>query len=112
MGRLIVGMLGWFGFGVLLAEIVNHLNWFESDWKVGWVAVPVSLGFLVFELALRHCRKKAALSPADEIRFRRLVAAFQVLQCLAVAVLLLAVPFLWWGAIKKLAALANQGFRF
>jgi hypothetical protein len=105
-------MLGWFGFGVLLAEIVNHLQWFESELGVGWVAVPLSLGFLVFELGLRHRRKKAALCPADEIRCRRMVAAFQILQCLAVAVLLIAIPFLWWGVIKKLAVLAHEGFRF
>ena len=43
MSRLIAGLIGWFGLGVIITEIPNNFNLFNFRLKVHFVAVPIVL---------------------------------------------------------------------
>jgi len=104
-------MIGLFGFGVIAAEILNNFNLFNFKIEVYFLAVPISLIFLVSELLLRHFEIKASSSVSDEIKYQRVKNYYYLFLSGIGFFLLISIPFLWWGAIKKLARLANESMK-
>ena len=104
-------MIGFFVFGVIYAEILNGLKLFEFRVNVYLFAGSISLIFLFSELILKHFETRASISNQDEIKFKKIKDYYY--RCLAFLgfILLVALPFIWWGTIKRLADMANKGIR-
>jgi len=111
MTRLIVCMIGFFVFGVIYAEILNELKLFDFRVNAYLFASSMALIFLFSELILRHFKTKAFLSNQDEIKFKKIKNYYYICLAFLGFILLVALPFIWWGAIKRLADLANKGIR-
>lgn len=111
MRRIIACMIGFFIFGVIYGEILNEFKLFDGRVNVYIFAGSISLIFLFFELILRHFESMARLSNQDEIRFKKVKNYCYICLAFLGFILLAAVPFIWWGVIKKLAEAANEGIR-
>ena len=111
MTRIIVCLIGFFVFGVIYAEILNGLKLFEFRVNVYLFAGSISLIFLFSELILKHFETRASISNQDEIKFKKIKDYYY--RCLAFLgfILLVALPFIWWGTIKRFADMANKGIR-
>ena len=111
MTRLIVCMIGFFAFGVIYAEILNALKLFNFKVNVYLFASSIAMIFLFSELILKHFKTKAFLSNQDEIKFKKIQKYYYISLAFLGFILLVALPIIWWGAIKRLADLANKGIR-
>ena len=111
MTRIIVCIFGIFVFGVIYAEILNGLKLFEFRVNVYLFAGSISLIFLFSELILKHFETRASISNQDEIKFKKIKNYYYMCLAFFGLILMVALPFIWWGAIKRLAEMANEGIR-
>jgi len=104
-------MIGFFVFGVINAEILNGLKLFEFRVNVYLFAGSISLIFLFSELILKYFETRASISNQDVIKLKTIKDYYY--RCLAFLgfILLVALPFIWWGTIKRLADMANKWIR-
>jgi hypothetical protein len=100
-------MIGFFIFGVIYGEILNEFKLFDFRVNVYIFAGSISLIFLFSELILMHFEKSASLSNQDGIRFKKIRDSYYLCLAFVGIILFVAVPFIWWGAIKRLADIAN-----
>ena len=103
MFRNLICTTGFFVFGVLYAEILNGLNILYFKMNVYLFAGLVSLIFLVSELILKHFETEAKKSSIGEIKFQKVKDIYYIGFAILGFVLLILIPFVWWGAIKTLA---------
>lgn len=111
MTRIIVCMIGFFVFGVIYAEILNGLKLFDFRVNVYIFAGSISLTFLFSELIFKHFENRASISNKDEIKFKKIKDYYYICLAFVGLILLVALPFIWWGTIKRLADIANKGIR-
>lgn len=111
MIRIIACMIGIFIFGVIYAEILNGLKLFEFKINVYLFAGSVSLIFLASEIMFKHFETRESRSEQDKIKFKKIKEFYFICLAFLGLILLVAVPFIWWGAIKRLAVMANEGIR-
>lgn len=109
MIRLIFCTIGAFIFGVIYGEILNALKFFDIKVNAYFFGGTISLAFLVLDSLFNHFKKKASLSNHDQILFNRIENFYFILFSIIGLILVIAIPFVWWGVIKKLAMVANQG---
>ena len=107
--RLFIGSIAWFGFGVILAEVLNNSNLFNFKLEVYLVAGSISLTFLSIKLILKIYCEKAKFSIKNEKSYTQILNVYHIFLVLIVLLGSLSLPFLWWGMIKKLAKMANAG---
>ena len=109
MLRIIVCTIAFFIFGVLYAEIINNLNFISYKLNPYIFGAIVSTVFLVSEILLKHFEELANISNQDRVRFEKIRQIYYIGLSILAFILLVMVPFIWWGAIKKLAESANKG---
>ena len=107
--RLFIGSIAWFGFGVILAEVLNKFNLFNCKLEVYLVAGSISLTFLSIKLILNIYCKKAKFSIENEKSYKQILNVYHMFLVLIVLLGSLSLPLLWWGVIKKLATMPNSG---
>ena len=103
MFRNLICTTGFFVFGVLYAEILNGLNILYFKMNVYLFAGLVSLIFLVSELILKHFETEAKMSSIGRIKLQKAKDIYYIGLSILGFVLLILIPFVWWGAIKTLA---------
>lgn len=104
-------MIGFFIFGVIYAEILNAFKLIDFRVNVYIFAGAISLIFLFSELILKHFETRASLSNQDESKFKKIKGYYYICLAFLGFILLVALPFIWWGTIKRLADIANEGVR-
>ena len=104
-------MIGVFVFGIIYAEILNELKLFAFRVNAYLFAGSISLIFLFAELILMYFGKRESISNQDESRLKKIKDFYYICLALLGFILLVAAPFIWWGAIKRLAHMANEGIR-
>jgi hypothetical protein len=109
MIRIIVCLICFFIFGVIYAEILNQFRFFNFRVNVYIFAGSISLIYLLSELILNYFATKALLSDQDENKFKKIKNYYYICLAFLGFILLVAVPFIWWGTIKRLADVANEG---
>lgn len=109
MLRMIVCTIAFFVFGVLYAEIINSLDFTRYKLNPYIFGAIVSTVFLVSEMLLKHFEDRAGISNQDRVRFEKIKQIYYIGLSILALTLLVMVPFIWWGAIKKLAESANKG---
>ena len=107
MVRAIVCLIGTFVFGVIYGEILNGLNIFDLNVNVYLFAGSISSTFLFFDILFNYLEKGTPESDQDEIKLKYFKEYYYVFLALIGFALLVAVPFVWWGAIKTLALQAK-----
>ena len=109
MLQLFAGMIGWFGFGIIYAEVLNNFNLFDFKLKAYFVEGSMSLSFLIFKLILKIYNRKARDSIEHEKKYGQILTIYHICLGLIFLICLLSLPFLWWGIIMNAAKLANEG---
>lgn len=104
-----VCMIGVFIFGVLYAEILNGFNWVSYRLNPYIFGAIISTLFLVSEILWKGFGGRAGLSNQDRMRFDKMQQVYYICVSIIGFILLVMLPFIWWGAIKKLAESANKG---
>lgn len=112
MIRIIICTVGAFVFGILYGEILNKLlKVVEFRINVYLFAGLISLIFLCSQLVLGHFEKKASISEKHQSRFNKIKDCYHIFMVFLVFILLVALPFIWWGTILKVSTMANKGIR-
>ncbi len=109
MIRLIACGLGLAGFGVIIAEVINNTQLLEHRLQPYAVVIVILVIYAVHELLETRIKKKST-SPVGLDRTDKIfIVAYDVIYGLLGILMLLAIPYLWWGVIKRLAMLAKEG---
>ena len=109
MLRIVVCMIGVFIFGVLYAEILNGFDWVSYRLNPYIFGAVIATLFFVSEVLWKRFEERAALSNQDRMRFDKMRQIYTICISIIGFIVLVMVPFVWWGAIKKLAESANKG---
>ena len=109
MLRLIVCTIAFFIFGVLYAEIINSFDLISYRLNPYIFGAIIAAVFLISEIVLKRFEEKAGLSHQDRMRFEKIRHFYYMGLSILGFILLVMIPFVWWGAIKKLAESANKG---
>lgn len=109
MLRIIVCTIAFFIFGVLYAEIINSFDLISYRLNQYIFGAIIAAVFLVSEIVLKRFEERAGLSHQDRMRFEKIRGLYYMGLSILAFILLVMVPFIWWGAIKKLAENANKG---
>lgn len=107
MARLIFCTIGIFIFGVIYGEILNSLRIFDINVNVYFFAGSISFVFLLSDWIFKHFGNRAAVSNKNENRFNKLKDSYFIFMAFLGFIIVLAIPFIWWGVIKRLAAIAK-----
>ena len=107
MGPFIARAVLWLVFGFFLTDIINEFKWFKMP--VRWYAVmgPVLLLFGLQEAFLKRLEIKRKSLTDTEIQESKAFKFFYILVWVIVTFLLIGIPIVWWGAIKKTISDAN-----
>ena len=98
--RLTAGLLGVMCLSVVIAGCINAFGLFDFQVRTPHVAVPLVL-LLLLSQVIHKIENSGAASPAGGKK-GIVNAYYLILGVLAIA-LLVSIPFLWWGVIKKVA---------
>ena len=107
MIRIIVGGIAWFGFGIILAEIMNNFGFLNLDLEPVYIAGFLAFVFLSFKLTLGYYEQKSGLSKEEKAKYKKLFQVYEILIMILGVLFSILIPFLWFGVIRKLAAIAN-----
>lgn len=109
MLRIIVCTIAFFLFGVLYAEIINSFDLIRYTLNPSIFGAIIAAVFLLSEIVLKGFEDRAGLSNQDRMRFEKIRHIYYIGLSVIGFILLVMVPFVWWGTIKKLAESANKG---
>jgi hypothetical protein len=101
MGPFIARAVLWLVFGFFVTDIINEFKWFDKP--VQWYAVmgPVMLLFGLQEVFLKRLEIKRKSLTNNEIQESKAFKIFYILVWIFVICLLIGIPVVWWGVIKK-----------
>ena len=107
MAAFITRAFLWIIFGLIASDIINEFKVF--DIPVRWYAVmgPVMLLFGLQEAFLKRLEIKRKSLTDTEIQESKAFKFFYILVWVIVTFLLIGIPIVWWGAIKKTISDAN-----
>jgi len=108
MIRLIACGLGLAGFGVIIAEVINNANLLEHRLQPYAVVMVILVIYAVHELLEARIKKKSTSPVGLDRKDKFFIVVYDVIYGLIGILMLLGIPYLWWGVIKKLAMLANK----
>ena len=104
--RLIAGIIGLTGLGVIVTEVINSLQWFGFRLPPVVVAILILFFYVGYEFfTLQFDQRKF---PAMTPRLHRLNQWYHFVIGLIGFLFLLSIPFLWWEVIKRLS---QTGYR-
>ena len=101
-------MLGILGFSVIITESINSFHLFEFRIALPFIAVPFLILFMCYLYTEKIIQRR--LESHDNLNQHRKLILISRLIFLSVFIFLVVlVPLIWWGAIRKLATIANEG---
>ncbi|MCB2228413.1 MAG: hypothetical protein KQH53_17165 [Desulfarculaceae bacterium] len=109
MLRIITSMLGVLGLSVIITESLNHFHLFGFPLKIPYLAVPGLLIYLWYEFSENILPGWMERRPGSVPKLARMIQANRIVIFLLFIGLAVLLPLLWWGVIRKMAAMANQG---
>lgn len=110
MVKVFACAIGLTGLGVIIAEVINSLGWSEFHLAPVIVTVPM-LSFYGFYEIVVHRINQSAISIRTQ-HVSTFISWTNAILSLIGLILLLSIPLLWWGVIKRLAQSSSQGGRF
>lgn len=108
MARLIAGVLGCFGIGIIIAETTNNFNIINYRINAIIFATLLSVSYLLFQLIIKYYSEKSDAPVYATKNLTRATRIYQICYWIVGLACLAGIPFIWWGVIKRLATLANK----
>ena len=104
MIRIVVTAIGWFGFGIILAEIFNNMSQIQFRFEPVIFAGILSMVYMAFKLVLGRLECRPEEDEKGSIRYHKILKTYEFLMVVLSIFFLILIPFIWFGVIKKLAA--------
>jgi hypothetical protein len=101
MAAFIARAVLWLIFGFVLTDIFNEFKVFDAPLPLYAVLGPVMLFFALQEIFLKRLEIKRKSSKGVEFFETKTFKIFYILVWIFAICLLLGIPILWWGVIKK-----------
>ena len=108
----IAAVFGIISLGVIVAEVINNTAWMPIRLQPIQIVLPSFTLYLLYELTIRAIRRKTDRGESVGRAVRVLLGTTRSIYLLLGIIALLSIPLLWWGVIKRLAALAGEGKLF
>ena len=108
----IAGIIGIISLGVIVAEVINNTSWLPVRLQPVQIVLPAVALYLLYELVIRAVRQKTDRGESAGKTARVLLGTTRSIYLILGIVALLSIPLLWWGVMKRLAALAGKGKLF
>ena len=108
----IAAVLGIISLGVIVAEVINNTTWLPIRLQPLQIVLPSVALYLLYEWTIRAIRRKADRGESAGKAARVLLGTTRSIYLILGIIALLSIPLLWWGVIKRLAALAGEGKLF
>lgn len=105
----IAGMIGIACLGVIAAEVINNTTWLAFRLPVACFVVPLVALYLLYEFTIYSIRQKTGRGEPAGKAVRVLLGTSRSIYLILGIIALLSIPLLWWGVIKRLAAMAGEG---
>ena len=105
----IAAVIGIVSLGVIVAEVINNTTWLPVRLQPVHIVLPAVALYLLYELTIHAVRRKADRGESVGRTFRVLLGTTRSIYLILGIIALLSIPLLWWGVIKKLAAMAGEG---
>ena len=102
---MVIGLAGLSGFGIIVAEILKKWRFIDAGRSNAWVVVPILLLFLGNE-SLRSTYI-GILEKRSPRTHRTWSITIKILLLIGSILVLIGIPFLWYGLIKELAMTAR-----
>ena len=109
--RYIVCVIGIFVFGVIYGEILNALHIFDLNVNVYLFAGSISFTYLFMDFTFRYFENQSSKSNKNKEKLRKMRDFYYIFLAFLGFILFILVPIVWWGAVKQLAIMANEGIR-
>lgn len=107
MGRILVGTLAWFGFGVIAVEMVNNYDIFVFKINAVLVAVIMALVCFISQLILSRYKEKSMASADGEKAYKKILVRYYFILGLIGFIAFISIPVIWWGVMKQLAGFGH-----
>ena len=101
MAPFIARAILWLIFGFFLTHIINEFKLFDTPVPLYAVVGTVMLFFVLQEAFLKRLQIKRKTSTGAEFYEIKTFKIFYIFVWIFVICLLLGIPILWWGVIKK-----------
>jgi hypothetical protein len=105
--RRIAAVGGIAGLGVIVAETINQTNWLAFRLQIATVVVPLTVTYLLYEVAVRLTRERIGNREPAAKAGRTLLVITRWAYIILGVIALLSMPLLWWGVIQRLAQQAG-----
>lgn len=104
-----LAFLGLTGLGIIVAEILGKWNILGEDKQPFWIVIPIIMLFFGNEFVNSETfRNNQKLSQAQT---RRIVRFTNALLIIISIVVLVSIPFIWFGTVEELAGQSGGGYR-
>jgi hypothetical protein len=108
MGPFIARAVLWLIFGFFVINIINEFRLFDMPVRWYTVMLPVMLLFGLQEAVLKRIEIKRVSATDPQFLESRWFKILYVAMWVFVICLLVSIPIVWWGAIKK--AITSNSF--
>ena len=94
-------LLGLFGFGVIVSEVLKKWHFINQSLNILWVIAPILILFIAKQ-ALHSAYLIARLNLSPQF-VHRSTTTFNIILVILGILALISLPFLWFGVIEELA---------
>jgi hypothetical protein len=108
MGSFIARAVLWLVFGFFLTDIINEFKAFDMPVPLYAVMGSVMLLFGLQEALLKRLKIKRRFEADAEFEESTLFKFFYIAMWIFVVCLVISIPIVWWGAIKKAITEGNS----
>jgi hypothetical protein len=99
--RNIFILLGLSGFGIIVYEILIKWEFLGRNYSFLWVIVPILILFVCKSfINSTYIRNHPKFSPTMT---KRIVSTINIVLTVVTILIIISIPFLWYGVIKELA---------
>ncbi len=107
--RTIFILLGLSGFGVIVYEILIKWNFLGRKYGFFWVIVPILVLFMGKSfINSSYISNHPKFSP---IMTKRIILVLNIILTIMTILVLISIPFIWYGTIEELAGKNGGGYR-
>jgi hypothetical protein len=109
MTHFVVELVVTLGFSFIVVVVINSANLLPFKLDVPFVCGSVVLIHIWSRIYIRYLKKKAEVSSSGRKTLKGARAIYRVVQGVIGIGVLVSLPFLWWGVIKRLAMVTGKG---
>jgi hypothetical protein len=109
ISRYIAATVGGLIFGAVVAEVINASELLAFRLNAPYAGVVFGAAILLSMMIYDYFDSKAKQSKEAQGKFEKLLSVYGVVAGFILLLIVISLPFLWWGAIMTVAGAAKTG---